>query len=69
MVGASEGECMGHNPGDEPQTLTKCHICGLSQLYEAYGWKFVCRRAYKLKDIKGKIYFFSFFLSFIFILL
>ena len=22
--GVCEGECMGHNPGDEPLTLTRC---------------------------------------------
>ena len=25
MVRVCEGECMGHSPGDEPQTLTRCH--------------------------------------------
>ena len=29
-----EGECMGCSPGDEPLTLTRCHNCGLPQLYE-----------------------------------
>ena len=52
---------MGHSPVDEPLTLTRCHSCGLSQLYEALGWKSVCGRAYNLKGIKRKI-----FLSFLF---
>ena len=30
-----EGECMEHNPGDEPLTLTKCYICEIPQPYEA----------------------------------
>ena len=32
-----EGACMGHNPGDEPRTLKRCHSCGLSKLYEVCG--------------------------------
>ena len=44
-------ECMRHSLGDEPLTLTRCHSCGLSQLYEACGWKFVC-------GLKRKILFF-----------
>ena len=52
MVGVCERECM-----------TRCHICGLSQLYEALeGCKSVCDRAYNLKGIKGK---FSVFLLFL----
>ena len=35
-------EWRGHSMGDEPQTLMRCHICRLSQLYEICGWKFVC---------------------------
>ena len=30
-------EFLGHSPGDEPLTLTRCYSCGLSQLYEALG--------------------------------
>ena len=48
-------ECM-----DEPLTLTRCHICGLLQLYE--GWKSIFGQAYNLKEIKGK---FSAFLLFL----
>ena len=43
-------------------SLTKCHCCGLSQLYEASELKSVCGRAYNLKGIKGK---FSVFLHFL----
>ena len=35
MVGVCEGEGMGRSQGDEPLTFTRCHSCGLSQLYEA----------------------------------
>ena len=64
MAGVCEGEFMGHSPGDKPLTLTRCHSCGLPQLYEAFEkWKSVCGRAYYLKGIKGK--FFLFFLSFL----
>ena len=60
----SEGECMGHSPGDKPLTLTRCHSCGLSQQYEAFvGWKSVCGQAYSLKDIKGKFSIFLLFLN------
>ena len=31
--GVCEGECMGHSPGIEPQTLMRCHGYGLLQLY------------------------------------
>ena len=62
MEGICEGECMGRSPGDEPLTLTRCHSCGLPQLYEACeGWKSVCGRAYNLQGIKG--YFMGFFFS------
>ena len=62
MAGVCKGECMGHSPGDEPQTLTRCHSCGLPQLYEALeGWNSVRGRAYNFKGIKGK---FSVFLLF-----
>ena len=57
-MGVCEGECMGHNPGDKPQTLTRCRSCGSSQLYKAFGWKSACDRANSLKGIKLKIYFF-----------
>ena len=43
---------------------TRCHSCGLPQLYEALEvWKSVCNRAYNLKSIKGKISVFVFFLN------
>ena len=55
MAGLCEGECVGHRPGDEPLTLTKCHNCELPQLYESLeGWKSVC-------GIKGNISFFQSF--------
>ena len=64
MTGICEGECMGRSQGDEPLILTKCHSCGLPQLYEAFeGCKSVCGRAYNLKGIKGKFLFFFSFLS------
>ena len=58
--GFVRGNEWGHSPEDEPKTLTRYHNCGLSQLYEACGWKSVCGQAYNLKSIKGKIYFLSF---------
>ena len=62
-MGVCEGECMRWSPGDEPLTLTRCHICGLPQLFEAFeGWKYVCGRACNSKGIKGK---FSVFLLFL----
>ena len=63
MVGVCDRECMGNSPGDETQTLMRCHSCGFSQLYEACGWKSVCGQAYKLKSIKGNIYSLLFFLK------
>ena len=30
-----KGECLGHNPGDEPLTLTRCYSFGFSQLYKS----------------------------------
>ena len=63
MAGFLRGECMGCSLGDEALNLTRCHNCGLPQLYEAFeGWKPVCGRAYNLKGIKGK---FSIFLHFL----
>ena len=54
------GKCMGHLPGDEPLTLTRCYNCGMPKLYEALeGWKSVCGRVYNLKDIKRKFFCFS----------
>ena len=42
----------------------------MPQLYETLkGWKSVCRRAYNLKGIKGEIFCFSSFLSFVSLLL
>ena len=64
-MGVYEGECMWRSPEDEPLTLTRCHSCGLLQLYEALeGGKSVYGRAYNLKGIKGLIYFFLFKLCF-----
>ena len=60
-VGFVRGNAWGVAQGDEPLTLKRCHSCGLPKLYEVCeGWKSVCVRAYNLKDIKGKISFFSF---------
>ena len=53
--------------GDEPQTLTRCHSCGLLQLYKACGWKSACSRPYNLKGIKGERG--KFIFSFVFLLL
>ena len=36
MAEDCKGECMGRSLGDEPQTLTRYHSCGLPQLYEAF---------------------------------
>ena len=30
-----EGKCMGHCPGNEPLTLTKCYSCEMPQHYKA----------------------------------
>ena len=54
--GFVRGECMGHSPGDELQTLARCHSCELPQLYEACGCKSGCGRAYNLKSIKGIVF-------------
>ena len=70
MAGVCEGECMGFSTGDETLTLMGCHSCGLSQLYEALeGWKSVSGQAYNFKGIKGKIFCFSSFLSFVSLIL
>ena len=67
MAGVCEGECMNHGPEDEPLTLTRCHSCGLPQLYEACeGWKSVCGRGYNLKGIKGNFSVFLLFLGLLF---
>ena len=67
MAGICKGECMGRSPGNEPLTLTRCHSCGLPQLYEAVEeWKSVCGRAYNLKGIKGKFSVFLHFLKLLF---
>ena len=42
-------------------TLTRCQNCGLSELYEACGYKSVCGRAHNLKGIRvNLLLFFSF---------
>ena len=46
------------NARDVPLTLTRCHNCGLPQLYGTVGWNYVCGRTYNLKDITRKISFF-----------
>ena len=48
MVRFCEGECMGCSLGDEPQTLMRCHSCGLPQLNEACGWKSAYRQARRI---------------------
>ena len=61
MAGVCEGECKGCRPGDEPLTLTRCHICGLPQLYEALEGPNL-----QFKGHKGENFIFSFsFLSFV----
>ena len=41
MGGLCEGEFTRSRSRDDPLTLTRCHICELTQLYEALeGWKF-----------------------------
>ena len=35
MVGVCEGECIGHNLGDEPLTLMRCYSYKMPQTYEA----------------------------------
>ena len=54
-IGVNWGGCMGHHPRDESQILMRCHSCGLTQLYEACGWEYICDHAYNLKGIKVKI--------------
>ena len=67
MAGVCEGECMGRSQGNETLTLTRCHSCGMQQLYEAFvGWKSVLWPSLKLKGFKGEIFYFSSFLSFVF---
>ena len=61
MAGVCEREYMEHSQRDKHHTLTRCHSCGLSQVYVAFWWKSVCGRAYNIKGIMGK--FFSFFLK------
>ena len=62
MAGVCGGECMKHCLGYEPLTLTRCHSCLLSQLYEALEEQnSTCGRAYNLKDIEVKIYIFLLF--------
>ena len=62
--GFCEGEYIRHSPGDEPQTLTTCHSCGLPHLCEALEvWKSVCGRSYNLKGIKGTVSLFLLFLN------
>ena len=59
-----EEECMGRVPGDESLILTRCHSCGLSQLYESLErCKSLCGRTYNLKGIKGKFFVFLLFLK------
>ena len=50
MVRVCEGKCMGRSPKDEPLTFTRCHSCGLQQLYEPFDlWP-----SQNLMGIKGK---------------
>ena len=68
MAGVCEGERLGHTPGDEPQTLTRCHSCGLSchSLWvELYLWLSLQLKGYKEENV---FIFFS-FLSFVSFLL
>ena len=59
MAGVCEWEGMGRYPGDEPLTLTRCHSCGLQQLYEALEeQKSVFGQAHNL-GYKGEYFCFS----------
>ena len=43
----------GKSPGDESLTLTRCHSCGLPELYDSLeGGKSICGRAHNLKGRK-----------------
>ena len=64
-VRGGEGECMRRNPANKSLTLTRCHSCGLLQLYESLkGWKSVCVRIYNLNYIKREIFFLKLCFSF-----
>ena len=54
-----ERECIGYSPGNEPQTLMRCHSYGLPQLYETLGLESVCGRTYNSKGHKGENFCFS----------
>ena len=44
------GFVWGHRP-DEPLTSTRCHSCGLPELYEPHeGWKSVCDHVHNLRE-------------------
>ena len=65
MVRLCEGECIVCSPCGESLILMRCHIFGLSQLYETLeGWRSVCGQAHNLWALRGKISFFSFLFSF-----
>ena len=60
--GVCEGECLGRSPGDESLTMTRCHSCGLPQLYETLErWKSLWPNL-QLKGGKIKKKIFLFFL-------
>ena len=53
MAGVCEGEYVECSQGDEALNFTRCHSCGLLQLYEALeGWKSVWS-SLQLKGHKG----------------
>ena len=37
MARVCKGECMGHSPGDEPQTLTRCRVVGCHSYMKPVG--------------------------------
>ena len=61
---------MGRSPENEPLTLTRCHSCGLPQLYEVFeGWNSVLWPSLQFNGHKGEIFFFFSFLSFVSLIL
>ena len=52
--GSLRGGIRGASTGNEPLTLTRCHICELSQLHEALEiWRVFWGQAYNLSTLKG----------------
>ena len=61
MAGVCERECMRLSPGDKPLKLTRCHSCGLSQLYEALGGGNLSVFKPATKGYNGGIFLFFYF--------